>query len=408
VRAIPQLVLAILQLISFAAVATAAPNFIVILADDLGYSDIGPFGAKEISTPNFDRMADEGRRFTDFYVGAPTCTPSRAALLTGCYPVRAGFDDKVGIQADGRISPSRVLWAGSHYGINANEITIAEVLKDAGYATGMIGKWHLGDAPQFNPTFHGFNEFFGVPYSNDMEPYYFLRGTKRLAEPVDRDNQIRRYTEEALAFINKHKSQPFFLYFAHAMPHTPLAASSKFRGKSKRGPFGDAVEEIDWSVGQILDTLRQLKLDTRTLVVFTSDNGPWHLRGEKGGSATPLRGGKGSTYEGGMREPCVMWWPGTILSGTACHEVASTMDFLPTFAAVAGAKAPTDRKLDGHDIRPLLTDENAKSPWSAFYYYFGNELHAVRFRHSERLMIADSTVKGAPRDDELIELVRRE
>jgi arylsulfatase A len=358
--------------------AAERPNFIVILADDLGYADVGCFGATEIKTPQLDRMAKEGRRFTDFYVGGPTCTPSRAALLTGCYPVRAGFDDAISRRADGGVSPSRVLHANATLGLNSDEVTVAELLKDAGYATGMIGKWHLGDAPQFNPTYHGFNEFFGVPYSNDMEPYYFLRGAERLPEPIDRDNQIRRYTDEASAFIRKHRDKPFFLYFAHAMPHTPLAASNAFRGKSKRGPFGDAVEEIDWSVGQILDTLRELKLDERTLVVFTSDNGPWHARGENGGSATPLRGGKGSTYEGGVREPCIMWWPGTIPADSVCRQVAATMDFLPTFAALAGAKLPTNRTIDGHDIRPLLTDDKAKSPWTALYYYFGNELHAVR------------------------------
>ncbi len=358
--------------------AADRPNVIVIFADDLGYSDLGCFGAQQIRTPHLDRMADEGRRFTDFYVGGPTCTPSRIALLTGCYPVRTGFGDAVAVQTDGRVSPSRVLWANSKYGINANEVTVAEVLRDAGYATGMIGKWHLGDAPKFNPVHHGFDEFFGVPYSNDMEPYYYLRGAERLGEPIDRDNQIRRCTEEALSFIRKHRDEPFFLYFAHAMPHTPLAASGEFRGRSPRGPYGDAVEEIDWSAGQILDALRELKLAEKTLVIFTSDNGPWHARGEDGGSAFPLRGAKGSTYEGGVRVPCVMWWPGTIPSGTVCREVAATMDFLPTFAALAGSQPPADRTIDGHDIRPLLTDDAAKTPWKALFYYFGNELHAVR------------------------------
>jgi arylsulfatase A-like enzyme len=358
--------------------AAERPNFIVILADDLGYNDIGCFGAKEIHTPHLDRMANEGRRFTDFYVGGPTCTPSRAALLTGSYPVRAGFDDSVGVRTDGGMSPSRVLHSGSPFGIHSNEVTVAELLRGAGYATGMIGKWHLGDAPQFNPVHHGFSEFFGVPYSNDMEPYYYLRGSERLAEPIDRDNQIRRYTEEAITFVRKGRDEPFFLYIAHAMPHTPLSASAEFKGKSKRGRFGDAVEEVDWSVGQILEALRKLDLAEKTLVVFTSDNGPWYARGEQGGSATPLRGAKGSTYEGGVRVPCVMWWPGTIPPGSVCREVAATMDFLPTFAALAGASAPTDRTIDGHDIRPLLTKDDAKSPWKALFYYFGNELHAVR------------------------------
>jgi arylsulfatase A-like enzyme len=362
------------------AIAAAAdrPNIVVILADDLGYNDLGCFGAKEIHTPHLDRMASEGRRFTDFYVGGPTCTPSRVALMTGCYPVRAGFGDAISVRADGGVSPSRVLHSGAPYGLHADEVTIAEVLKAAGYATGMIGKWHLGDAPKFNPVHHGFDEFFGVPYSNDMQPYYYLRGTERLDESIDRDNQIRRYTAEATEFIHKHRDAPFFLYFAHAMPHTPLAASAQFKGKSKRGPFGDAVTEVDWSVGQILDTLRKLELDKRTLVLFTSDNGPWHARGEHGGSATPLRGAKGSTYEGGVRVPCVTWWPGTIPSGTVCRQVAATMDLLPTFAALAGTTPPADRSIDGHDIRPLLFEDDAQSPWKALFYYFGNELHAVR------------------------------
>jgi arylsulfatase A-like enzyme len=323
-------------------------------------------------------MATEGRRFTDFYVGGPTCTPSRIALLTGCYPVRAGFGDAISRRADGGVSPSRVLHANAPYGIHADEVTLPELLRDAGYATGMIGKWHLGDAPKFNPVHHGFNEFFGAPYSNDMESYYYLRGAERLSEPIDRDNQIRRYTEEAIAFIRRHKDEPFFLYFAHAMPHTPLAASEAFKGKSKRGRYGDAVEEVDWSAGQVLDVLRELDLAQKTLVIFTSDNGPWHPRGEDGGSAFPLRGAKGSTYEGGVRVPCVMWWPGTIPAATVCRQVAATMDLVPTFAALAGTAPPTDRTIDGHDIRPLLTDDKAKSPWKALYYYFGNELHAVR------------------------------
>lgn len=358
--------------------AAERPNIILFLADDLGYADIGSFGAKDFETPQLDRMAKEGRRFTDFYVGGPACTPSRAALMTGCYPVRAGFADEVAYRADGTFSHSRVLWPESSFGINADEVTIPEVLRDAGYATGMVGKWHLGDAPKFNPVHHGFQEFFGAPYSHDMKPYYYLRGDQRLPDAVDLEHHVRRYTEEAKAFVRKHQSEPFFLYVAHHMPHTPLVASEAFKGKSKRGPFGDAVSELDWSVGQVLDELRELKLEKRTLVIFTSDNGPWLVRGEQGGSAVPLRGGKGTTYEGGVREPCVMWWPGTIPAGTVCDEVAATMDFLPTFAAIAGAKPPSDRKIDGHDIRPLLTGDQAKSPWKALCYYLGNELHAVR------------------------------
>ena len=386
--------------------AADRPNIIVILADDLGYADIGSFGAKGFETPQLDRLAKEGRRFTDFYVGGPACTPSRAALMTGCYPVRAGFADEVAYRANGTFSHSRVLWPNTKFGINPAEVTIPEVLRDAGYATGMVGKWHLGDAPAFNPVHHGFTEFFGAPYSHDMDPYYFLRGEERLPEKVDLDHHVARYTDEAKAFIRKHSEEPFFLYFAHHNPHTPLVTSEKFTGKSKRGPFGDAVEELDWSVGEVVDEVRRLNLDKKTLVIFTSDNGPWLVRGEKGGSATPLRGGKGTTYEGGVREPCVMWWPGTIPADSVCHEVAATMDFLPTFAALAGAKLPANRTIDGHDILPLMTEGDAKSPWQALYYFLGNELHAVRsgpwkLRAKNNFFNENIYRKGAPQDLEM-------
>lgn len=358
---------------------TTQPNFIVLFADDLGYADLGSFGAVGMSTPELDRMAREGRRFTDFYVASPTCTPSRGALLTGCYPLRAGFDDAVAVRPDGSLSPSRVLWPGSPLGLHPDEVTIAEILRDAGYATGMVGKWHLGDRPLFNPTKHGFNQFFGVMFSNDMSPYDYFRGLERQDEPLDRDLQVQRYTEEAIDFIESRSGGPFFLYLAHTMPHTPLAASSRFRGTTQRGFYGDAVAEIDWSVGRILDCLRRNQLDENTLVIFTSDNGPWLKRGEHGGLATPLRGGKGSTYEGGMRVPCIAWQPGTIPAGTTCSEIATTMDVLPTFAKLAGGQIPTNRKLDGYNITSLLNGEpNATSPYQYFLYYFGNELHGVR------------------------------
>ncbi len=404
--------LAVICLLAFllpsSALSTERPNIIVILADDLGYADIGSFGAKDHETPELDRMAKEGRRFTDFYVGACACTPSRAALMTGCYPVRAGFADQISYRANGTFSHSRVLWPNSKWGLNPAEVTIPEVLRDAGYTTGMVGKWHLGDAPMFNPVHHGFQEFFGAPYSHDMNPYYYLRGDKKLAEVPDLDHHVARYTEEATKFIRQAATgdKPFFLYIAHHNPHTPLEASEKFKGKTKRGAYGDAVAELDWSVGQVLDTLRELNLDKQTLVIFTSDNGPWLSRGEEGGSATPFRGGKGTTYEGGMREPCVMWWPGTIPAGTTCHEVAATLDFLPTFAVLAGTKPPTDRTIDGHDIRPLLTDDNAKSPWEAFYYFLGNELHAVRsgdwkLRAKNTFFNENIYRKNAPKEPEI-------
>ncbi|RIK72325.1 MAG: arylsulfatase [Planctomycetota bacterium] len=366
----------------FAATALQAaekPNFIIILADDLGYADLTCFGAVDMSTPHLDRMAREGMRLTDFHMAAPTCTASRAALLTGCYPVRVGMGDQIAPRADGTLSPSRVLWPGSPFGLNPSEITIAEVLKEAGYATGVIGKWHLGDRPQFNPTRQGFDEFFGVLFSNDMDPYRYYRGTKQLDEEIDRDQQTQRYTAEAVDFIRRRRGEPFFLYVAHTMPHVPLAASEQFRGKSPRGLYGDAVSEVDWSVGQILDALRELQLDRRTLVLFSSDNGGWLARGERGGLNTPFRGGKGGSYEGGFRTPAIAWQPGVVPAGSACGELASAMDLLPTLAAMAGTQPPQDRTIDGHDVTPLLAGQpGAKSPWEKLFYYFGNELHAVR------------------------------
>ncbi|QDT00824.1 sulfatase family protein [Adhaeretor mobilis] len=371
--------LTVVTLLISASFAAEKPNLVIIFADDLGYNDLGCFGADEIKTPAIDRMAKEGRRFTNFYVAAPTCTPSRAALLTGCYPVRSGIDDDVAVTASGWRSPSRVVHPNAPFGLAQAEVTVAEVLKQAGYQTGMVGKWHLGDAEQFNPVHQGFDEYFGVPYSNDMNPYYYLRGTERLDEELERDQQVRRFTEESLSFIKEHKDGPFFLYVAHAMPHTPLAASEQFRDKSERGLYGDAVAEVDWSTGEILQTLRDLNLDKNTLVIFTSDNGPWLSQAEHGGSAFPFRAGKGTTYEGGMRVPCVVWQPGTVPEGTECNELATALDVMPTFAHLAGAEPPSDRVIDGHNITPLLMDEpGAKTPYEYFYYYFGNELHAVR------------------------------
>jgi arylsulfatase len=272
-----------------------------------------------------------------------------------------------------------VLWPGSPYGLNADEVTIPEMLKEAGYATGIVGKWHLGDPPAFNPIRHGFDEFFGVFFSNDMTPYKYYRNDEQLTEEIDRDQQTARYTAEALDFIKRHKAEPFFLYLAHTQPHVPLAASEKFRGKSKRGLYGDAVSEVDWSVGQVLAALREHGLDKSTFVIFSSDNGGWLARGEEGGLNTPMRGGKGGTYEGGMCVPTIAWQPGVVPEGAACDELTAAMDLLPTFAAMTGGKTPADRIIDGHDITPLLRGEpGARTPWKHFFYYFGNELHAVR------------------------------
>lgn len=345
------------------------PNFVIIFCDDLGYQDVGCFGSPLIKTPRIDKMASEGMRFTDFYSAAPVCTPSRAALLTGCYPMR--------------VSLPSVISYRSTVGISADEITIPEMLKTRGYTTACIGKWHLGWQKQFLPTRHGFDSFFGLPYSNDMDYKDFrvplFRNEEIIEQPAVLETLTERYTDEAVKFITQNKDKPFFLYLPHTFPHVPLRASERFKDKSKRGLYGDVVETIDWSTGRILDTLKELGLDDNTLVVFTSDNGPWLIKGQDGGCALPLRGGKGSTWDGGMREPCIMRWPGRIPAGSECSELAGTMDLFPTFAKLSGAKAPTDRIIDGKDIRPLMMGEkDAKSPHESFFYYRNQQLEAVR------------------------------
>jgi len=357
------------------------PNIVIIFADDLGYADIACFGAKGNETPNLDRMAAEGIKFTSFYVAAPSCTPSRAALLTGCYPQRVGMPSVIGPR-----------WKT---GISADETTLAEVLKTKGYTTACLGKWHLGDAPQFLPTRHGFDEYFGLPYSNDMWPHHpeakpgkggypplpLIEGDKVVKKGVTHEDQAQLttwYAERAVKFIEKNKERPFFLYLAHSMPHVPLFVSDKFKGKSRRGLYGDVVMEIDWSAGQILDALKANGLDDRTLVVFTSDNGPWLRFGDHGGSAGPLREGKGTCWEGGMREPFIARWPGRIPAGHECREPAMTIDLLPTIAKLAGAKLPK-HKIDGLDIWPLLAGKrNARSPHTAIFFYEMNQLQAIR------------------------------
>jgi arylsulfatase A len=365
-----------LGMISVTQIAEAAqqkPNIVIIFTDDQGYADVGCFGSVNIKTPNLDRMAGEGMRFTDFYVAAPVCTPSRAGLMTGCYPQRLSMalmprtGDRMG----------KVLFPDSPGGLNPDEITIPELLKTQGYATGMVGKWHLGHHPEFLPTRHGFDSYYGIPYSNDMIPCPILRNETVVEEPADQTTLTERYTAESVQFIRDHKDEPFFLYLAHNMPHIPLFVSEKFAGTSDGGLYGDVIETIDWGVGQILDTLDELKLSENTLVVFTSDNGPWLVYGDHGGFATPLRAGKGTTYEGGMRVPGIMRWPGTIPKGVVTSEVATTLDLLPTIAAISGAEVPQDRIIDGHNILPLIKGEG-KSPTDVFYYYHGRELQAVR------------------------------
>ncbi len=351
------------------------PNFVIIFTDDQGYNDVGCFGSPNIKTPRLDRMAAEGMRFTDFYVAAPVCTPSRAALMTGCYPQRISMAN----MPRGEDRMGGVLFPDSHCGINSNEITLAELLKGQGYATACIGKWHLGHLPPFLPTRHGFDYYFGIPYSNDMKPCPLMRMEEVIEEPAVQETLTERYTEEAVKFIREHKDEPFFVYLPHNMPHIPLHVSEKFKDLSERGLYGDVIETIDWGVGKVLDTLDELGLSDNTLVLFTSDNGPWLVYGEDGGSATPLRNGKGTTFDGGMRVPCIMRWPGHVPPGSTCAEVTGTIDILPTFAKLAGAAAPTDRIIDGKDILPLLSgDPGAKSPHEAFYYYSRNDLMAVR------------------------------
>jgi arylsulfatase A-like enzyme len=365
----------------------AGPNFVILFADDLGYGDLGCYGHPTIRTPNLDRMAAEGMRFTDFYSAAPVCTPSRAALLTGRLAIRSGMC------SDTR----RVLFPNSAGGLPAEEITLAEALKAKGYATACIGKWHLGHLPQYLPTRHGFDSYFGLPYSNDMdrvadtelgraiflEPkieYWrvpLMRGESILEQPANQATLTRRYTEEAVQFIRQNRTRPFFLYLPYTMPHVPLFASERFSSQSARGLYGDVVEEMDVSVGQILDALRRDRLAGNTLVFFTSDNGPWLTYNEHGGSAGLLRDGKGSTWEGGMREPGIAWWPGKIKAGAVSHELASTLDVFPTFLTLAKSRIPNDRVIDGVDMSPILFGAG-RGQREAFFYYRDTELFAIR------------------------------
>ena len=356
------------------------PNIVIIFADDLGYGDLSCYGHPTIRTPFLDQMAEEGMRFTQFYAAASVCTPSRAGLLTGRYPVRTGM-------VKGLI-PGRVLFPNSPDGLPLHEETIAEVLKKEGYRTAMVGKWHLGDQPEFLPTRQGFDHYFGIPYSNDMAfirsegskaGYWnvpLLRDEEIIERPAVQTTLTKRYTEQAVEFIKEPKDQPFFLYLAHTMPHIPLFASQKFKGSSLRGLYGDVIEEIDWSVGKILETLRNQGIAQNTLVVFTSDNGPWLVQEQNGGSAGLLKEGKGTTWEGGMRVPMIAWWPGTVPSGKIVSKVSSTLDILPTVAEFSGAE-PSE-EIDGLSLGPLLQGED-DSPRKYFAYYRNDEVYAVRY-----------------------------
>lgn len=336
------------------------PNIVFILADDLGYGDLACYGATDIRTPNIDRLAREGVKFRQFYVAANTCSPSRAAFLTGRYPLRSGVN--------------AVLFHDTPEGLPLAEVTIAEILRDAGYATGMVGKWHLGQNEEFMPWNQGFDEFFGVPYSNDEKNFFLYESCKqiqrRISEAVDQHVLIQRYTSRALQFIEEHAAEtgPFFLYFAHNAPHVPLYPSEPFQGRSQRGRYGDVVEELDWSVGQILEKLDALHMDERTLVVFSSDNGPWLTMRDWGGDAGGLRDGKMSAFEGGQRVPALARWPAKIPAGLVIDPMANMMDWLPTFAHLAGAQVPAERQIDGKDIRHVLFGQGARQAEPFFYF----------------------------------------
>ena len=409
----PRILLCLATLLTLASSVTSAaqlppPNVVVIFIDDMGYADINPFFKNKYRTPNLNRMAAEGRKFTDFVVSSAVCSASRAALMTGCYHRRVGIS--------GALGPK------SNIGINPNEVTLAEICKSKGYATAAFGKWHLGHNPKFLPTNHGFDQYYGIPYSNDMWPLHpgaiakreqdpnapipwaelpMIENTRVVNDNVQPEDQMvmtKEFTERAVEFIKGNVDQPFFLYLPHPMVHVPLYCSEDFIGKSGQGLFGDVVMEVDWSVGQILGAIEDIGVERNTLVVFTSDNGPWLSYGNHAGQATPLREGKGTMFEGGYREPTLMWWKGKIPAGTTCDQLCSTIDILPTVAAMIGADLPK-QKIDGKDIRPLIFgQEGAKSPHDAFCcYYKGGELQAIRndrfklvFPHKYR------TLKGHP------------
>jgi arylsulfatase A-like enzyme len=356
-KAVVASVLAVMMLmiacLSLPAWADDRPNIIFIFADDLGYGDVGAFGAKDIKTPNIDHLAANGLKFTDFYSAANVCTPSRASLLTGRHSIRMGIDS--------------VFSADSIDGMPPEEITIAEVLKESGYATGMVGKWHLGHLDRYMPWNQGFDEFYGVPYSNDMGNFFWYENQEINYSAIDQRYLTQRYTNKAIDYIDRHQQQPFFLYLAHSMPHVPLYASPEFEGKSQRGLYGDVVEELDWGVGEVIKALRERGLLENTLVVFSSDNGPWLMMGDHGGSSGPLYNGKMTTFDGGHRVPTVAHWPKTI-SAKEFSGVASMLDWFPTFSELAGAELPSDRVIDGHSLVSRL--QGRESTDSGSYAYF--------------------------------------
>jgi arylsulfatase A-like enzyme len=386
-----------------AAADAPLPNIVIVFADDLGYGDIGCFGATGYETPHLDRLANEGMKFTSFCVAQAVCGASRAALLTGCYPNRIGILGAPGPR--------------TAHGIHEGELLLSELCRQQGYATAIFGKWHLGHHRPFLPLQHGFDEYFGLPYSNDMWPFHpenpqaypdlpLMEGNEVVNPKVTPEEQRQLttwYTERAVDFIERHHTRPFLLYVPHAMCHVPLFVSDKFAGRSARGLFGDVIMEIDWSVGEIVAAIERHGLEQRTLVIFTSDNGPWLSYGDHAGRAGPLREGKGTMWEGGVREPCVMRWTGKIPAGTVCDELAATIDILPTVAGLIGGKLP-EHPIDGRDLWPLMSGRpGARSPHEAYYYYWGKELQAVRsgpwklhFPHSYRTLEGAGGKDGIP------------
>ncbi|MCA9055184.1 MAG: sulfatase, partial [Planctomycetaceae bacterium] len=388
---------------AYSAETERPPNVVIVFTDDQGYGDVGCFGAQGFETPNLDRMAAEGRKFTSFYVAQAVCGASRAALLTGCYSNRIGM-----------------LGAPSHkarHGINPDEVLIPELCKQKGYATAMFGKWHLGHHRQSLPVHHGFDEYFGLPYSNDMWPFHpstpkaypdlpMIEGDQVAISPITPEHQKQLttwYTERAVDFIGRNHERPFFLYVAHNMPHVPLFVSDKYSGKSDQGAYGDVISEIDWCIGEITAALEKHGVKDETLMIFTSDNGPWLSYGNHAGSAGPLREGKGTTWEGGVREPCIMRWPGKIPAGTTCNELAATIDLLPTIAGLIDADLPP-HPIDGLDIWPLMSQEPAPTtPHESYLYYWGSHLQAIRsgdwklhFPHDYRSMTGPPGRDGRP------------
>jgi arylsulfatase A len=389
------------------------PNFIIIFTDDQGYGDLGCYGNPTIKTPNIDQMAIEGQKWTNFYVAANVCTPSRAGILTGRLPIRSGMYSNT----------RRVLFPDSDGGLPASENTIAKLLKNSGYNTAAIGKWHLGHLPEYLPTNHGFDYYYGIPYSNDMDrvangmtyqqifidPIYqnfnvpLMRNNEIIERPANQNTITKRYTEEAVKYISDHKSKPFFLYLAHSLPHVPLFTSDAFRGTSERGLYGDVIEEIDWSVGEILKALTKEGLDKNTYVVFTSDNGPLAIFNEQGGSSGGLYGAKGTSYEGGVRVPAIFWGPGNVEPGVI-SKMGSTLDLLPTFCQLAGATVPNDRPYDGYNLTGVLSGKN-ENPRNEMFYYHGDRVFAAR-KGEFKLYFYSNTPLGYPEKIEKLEKLK--